>query len=50
MKWYEHVVRIVGERKLRAIMEARPERKRGRGRPRFEWEEYVERLEDVEKI
>jgi hypothetical protein len=32
------------ERRTKLVLEARPERGRARGRPRQEWEEYVERL------
>ena len=32
------------ERKPKLVLEARPERGRGKGRPRVEWEEYVEGL------
>ena len=32
------------DRLPKRIMEARPEGRRGRGRPRMEWEEYMERL------
>ena len=42
--WYGHMVRMKEDRKPREVMEARPEGRRGRGRPRLEWEGYVERL------
>jgi hypothetical protein len=32
------------ERKPQLVLEARPEGGRGKGRPRVEWEEYVEGL------
>jgi hypothetical protein len=32
------------ERIPKLVLDARPEGGRGRGRPRLEWEEYVERL------
>jgi hypothetical protein len=32
------------ERKPKLVLEARPEGGRGGGRPRVEWEEYVERM------
>jgi hypothetical protein len=32
------------ERKPKSVLEARPEGERGKGRPRVEWEEYVEGL------
>ena len=32
------------ERKPKLVLEARPEGGRGKGRPRVEWEEYVEGL------
>ena len=38
------MVRMEEDRKPREVMEARPEGRRGRGRPRLEWEGYVERL------
>jgi hypothetical protein len=31
-------------KKTKLVLTARPERGRGRGRPRLEWEEYVERM------
>jgi hypothetical protein len=42
LRWYGHAVRMDLERKSKLVLEARPER--GRGRPRLEWEEYVEGL------
>jgi hypothetical protein len=44
LRWYGHAVRIESERKLKLVPEARPEAGRGKGRPRVEWEEYVEGL------
>jgi hypothetical protein len=44
LRWYGHVVRMDLERRPKLVLEARPEGGRGRGRPRLEWEEYVERL------
>ena len=32
------------ERRPKLVLEARPEGGIGRGRPRLEWEEYIERL------
>ena len=32
------------ERKPKLVLEARPGGRRGKGRPRVEWEEYVEEL------
>jgi hypothetical protein len=32
------------ERKGKSVLEARPEVRRGKGRPRVEWEEYMEGL------
>ncbi|XP_046391649.1 uncharacterized protein LOC124159776 [Ischnura elegans] len=44
--WYGHVARMEEDRKpIEVTMEARPEGRRGRGRPRQEWEGgYVERM------
>ena len=42
LRWYGHAVRIDLERRPKLVLEARPEG--GRGRPRLEWEEYVEIL------
>jgi hypothetical protein len=44
LRWYGHAVRMESERRPKLVLEARPEGGRGRGRPRLEWEEYVERL------
>ena len=41
--WYGHAVRTESERKPKLVLEARPGG-RGKGRPRVEWEEYVEGL------
>jgi hypothetical protein len=42
LRWCGHTVRMDLERRPKLVMEARPEGERGR--PRLEWEEYVERL------
>ena len=42
MRWYGHAVRMDLERRPKLMLEARPGR--GRGRPRLQWEEYVERM------
>jgi hypothetical protein len=42
LRWYGHAVRMVSERKPKLVLEARPEGGTGKGRPRLEWEEYVE--------
>jgi hypothetical protein len=44
-RWYGHAVRMDLERRTNLVLEARAEAGRRRGRPRLEWEEYVERLE-----
>jgi hypothetical protein len=44
LRWYGHAVRMVSERKPKLVLEARPEGRRRKGRPRVEWEEYVEGL------
>jgi hypothetical protein len=44
LRWYGHAVRMESERKSRLVLEVRPEGGRGKGRPRVEWEEYVEGL------
>jgi hypothetical protein len=41
---YVHAVRMESERKLKLVLEARPEGGREKGRPRVEWEEHVEGL------
>jgi hypothetical protein len=41
IKWYGHVVRMQDYRKLKQAMEARREKRRGRGRPRRTWEDCV---------
>jgi hypothetical protein len=42
--WYGHAVRTELERKSKLVLEARPTGGRGKGRPRVEWEKYVEGL------
>jgi hypothetical protein len=42
--WYGHAVRMESERKTKLVLEARREGGRRKGRPRIEWEEYVEGL------
>jgi hypothetical protein len=42
LRWYGNAVRMNLERRPKLVLEARPEGGRGRGRPRIEWEEYVE--------
>jgi hypothetical protein len=44
LRWYGHTVKMGLERRPKLVLEARPEGGRGRGRPRLEWEEYVEGL------
>jgi hypothetical protein len=44
LRWNGHAVRMESERKAKLVLEARPEGGRGKGRPRVEWEEYVEGL------
>jgi hypothetical protein len=44
LRWFGHAGRMDLERRPKLVLEARPEGGRGRGRPRLEWEEYVERL------
>lgn len=44
LKWYRHAVRMDLEGRPKLVLEARPEGGRERGRPRLQWEEYVERL------
>ena len=44
LRWYGHAVRMESERKPKLVLVARPEGGRGKGRPRVEWEEYVEGL------
>jgi hypothetical protein len=40
-KWYGHVLRMHGHRKPKQAMEARREKRRGKGRPRRTWEDCV---------
>jgi hypothetical protein len=44
LRWHGHAVRMDLERRRKLVLEAGPEGGRGRGRPRLEWEEYVERM------
>ena len=44
LRWYGHVVRMKEERLPRKMLEVRSLGTRGKGRPRIEWEEYVEGL------
>jgi hypothetical protein len=44
LRWYGHAVRMDLERRIKLVLEAKPEGGRGRGRPRLEWEECVEGL------
>jgi hypothetical protein len=44
LRWFGHAVRMDLERRPKLVLKARPEGGRGRGRPRLEWEEYVEGL------
>jgi hypothetical protein len=44
LRWHGHAVRMDLERRPKLVLEARREGGRGRGRPRLEWEEYVEGL------
>jgi hypothetical protein len=41
---FSHLSEEKRKRRPKLVLEARPEGRRGRGRPRLEWEEYVERL------
>jgi hypothetical protein len=41
IQWYGHVVRMQDYRKPKQAMEARREKRRGRGRPRKTWEDSV---------
>jgi hypothetical protein len=42
LRWYGHAVRMEWEGKPKLVLGARPEGGRGKGRPRAEWEKYVE--------
>jgi hypothetical protein len=44
LRWYGYAGRMESERKPKLVQEARPDGRRGKGRPRAEWEEYVEGL------
>jgi hypothetical protein len=39
LRWYGEAVRMESERQQKLVLEARPERGRGKGGPRVEWEE-----------
>jgi hypothetical protein len=41
IQWYGHVVRMQDYRKPKQAMEARREKRRGRGRPRETWKDCV---------
>jgi hypothetical protein len=41
IQWYGHVVRMQDYRKPKQALEARREKRRGRGRPRKTWEDCV---------
>ncbi|KAJ4439765.1 hypothetical protein ANN_07893 [Periplaneta americana] len=41
LNWFGHLVRMGDERKVKEVFESRVEGKRRRGRPRIEWEQYV---------
>jgi hypothetical protein len=41
IQWFGHVVRMQDYRKPKQAIEARREKRRGRGRPRKAWEDYV---------
>jgi hypothetical protein len=44
VKWYGHVVRMVEERKPKQFLEARPEGRIPRGRPRKSYEDGIEEI------
>jgi hypothetical protein len=44
LRWYGQAVRMESERKPKLVLGARSEGGRGNGRPRVEWEGYVEGL------
>jgi hypothetical protein len=44
LRWYGHAERMDLERRPKLVLKARAEGRRGRGRPRLQLEEYVERL------
>ncbi|KAJ4450624.1 hypothetical protein ANN_02052 [Periplaneta americana] len=41
LNWFGHLVTMGDERKVKEVFESRVEDKRRRGRPRIEWEQYV---------
>ena len=40
VKWFDDVIRINNERKIKQVFEARSEVRRRRGRSRKEWDQY----------
>lgn len=44
LKWFGHANRMTEERKVKQVMEMRVEGRRGRGRPRINWEDTVVRI------
>jgi hypothetical protein len=44
LRWYGQAISMDLERRPKLVLEARPGGGRRRGRPRIEWEEYVEGL------
>ncbi|KAJ4445432.1 hypothetical protein ANN_07237 [Periplaneta americana] len=44
LKWFGHANRMTEEREVKQVMEMRVEERRGRGRPRINWEDTVVRI------
>ena len=44
LRWFGHINRMDESRKPKQVWEARGEGSRGRGRPRIEWNNYVEKI------
>jgi hypothetical protein len=44
LRWCGHLIKMVGNRKPRQVWETRIEGTQGRGSPRIDWEEHMQKL------